>query len=157
MLAQSSPNVLRRRNNRSQHEKHKRTVSLQEMLQDDKSCQNIPEDVEDGDLNDSIATAAVTAKEAGRELFASLDKENREENIRSKVSRLQREITTEKEQQMELRIAFDECTDIESKQKYTLLIRKSEERSQALALLMIQYCAALNECLSIGEPQQVHL
>ncbi|XP_066911175.1 PDZ domain-containing protein 8-like [Clytia hemisphaerica] len=158
----ASPNVLRRRHKTSQEKppslsNHKRTVSLQDMIQEDNSCQNIPEDVDEGDLNDSIATAAVTAKEAGRELYASLDVDSREENIQSKVQRLQREITQEKEQQMQLRYSFERVEEIEAKQKFTLLIRKSEERSQALALLMIQYCAALNECLSNGEPKQVDL
>jgi len=90
-------------------------------------------------------------------LFASLEKEGREETIQSKVERLQQEITLEKEQQLELRHSFERTKDDESKQKIVIMIRKSEERSQALALLMIQYCAALNECLSSGETQQVYL
>ena len=48
---------------------------------------------------DYITTAAVTAKEAGRELFATLDEGSRETEVQGKVAKLQKEINIENAQQ----------------------------------------------------------
>ncbi|XP_057313553.1 PDZ domain-containing protein 8-like isoform X1 [Hydractinia symbiolongicarpus] len=147
----ASPNILQRR------KKMTRRVSLDDIIKQDKSCNSIPEDIEDAGLDDSITTAAVTAKEAGRELFASLDEDDRQSNIQTKVDELQIEVTAESVKQTELRKRIVLCDNMELQQKLQSLLRKSEERGQALALLMIQYCAALNECLTANESQQCDL
>ena len=141
----SSPNLLRRRNIKAINEEtnnHFNDVIME-----------AGEDKE----RDYITTAAVTAKEAGRELFASLDESSRESNIQGKVEKLQNEINIENEQGSSLRDQLSVCKNAERAQKIQMQMRKSEERNQALALLMIQYCAALKECLTMDEPQQCDL
>ena len=99
---------------------------------------------------DSIATAAATAKEAGRELYASLEKSERKHTIESMVQRLQQQIDDESRNQGSLRRHQELVEDPEKLEKITCSLRKSEERGQALSLLMIQYCAALQECFGEG-------
>lgn len=148
-----SPNLLRRRNVWQTRSFHTRNdVKSKE----NKFNDHLIDDVESKD-GDYISTAAITAKEAGRELFASLDENSRERNIQGKVEKLQHEIDIENEQATILRENLFICKDMEKKEQIQFKLRKSEERNQALALLMIQYCAALKECLAADEPQHCDL
>ena len=70
----TSPNVLRRRHKTSQekpHSNHKRTVSLQDMIQEDDSCQNIPE-VSHPFLSPTLHILPVPTKPKGHGILSSL-------------------------------------------------------------------------------------
>jgi len=138
-----SSNVLRRRNLSSK--KLSPTTENGNIFEEKENSVFLEEDNLENDVHDSIATAAVTAKEAGRELFASLEEEGRERSIQKKVEELQFEIQKENEKEAELRKMLP-TKDDGDQQKVKALILKSEERCQGLKLLMIQYCSALEEC-----------
>ncbi|XP_047126500.1 PDZ domain-containing protein 8 isoform X1 [Hydra vulgaris] len=108
-------------------------------------------------LDDSISRAKVTAKEAGRELCASLDEENRELYLQRKLEEFQKVILAERYNQEYLKETVNSTVQSKMKESAVEKLRKSEDRVQGLTLLMIQYGAALNECYVKSHPQQCDL
>eukprot|EP00794_Sanderia_malayensis_P006959 gene6959-7744_t len=103
---------------------------------------------------DSIATAAETAKKAGKEIFSRLDEEDKQEKLEKLVQKMQAEMDEENQKRTEFCEMLETVTDKEKRAKIQSLMRKSEERTQALSLMMIQYCTALKECLKTEESSE---
>ncbi|XP_077984594.1 PDZ domain-containing protein 8-like [Glandiceps talaboti] len=95
---------------------------------------------------DADALVVAAAKEMGKELFSNLPYEERKEKLNAMISKLQHEIDQESESRTDLFKEEKQCTDPKEKAKLNAYINKSDERLQALALLMLHYCAGLNDC-----------
>lgn len=100
----------------------------------------------------AIMRASERVREVGRELFSNLPLEARKSKLEDMMNKLQVEIDEENETLTEL---YDEKNKAkEKKQKAAAieaLLAKSEERSQALAMLMLQYCAGYQSCVEAEE------
>ncbi|CAH1777600.1 unnamed protein product [Owenia fusiformis] len=106
-------------------------------------------------LKSSEERAMSYAKEMGRELYMNLHPEERREKLDNMITKLQREIDRESEVRAELARSEREAGKT-SKQRSQIRIKiaKCDERIQALALLMLHYCAGLQHCMDQMEDQE---
>jgi len=95
--------------------------------------------------------ASERVREAGRELFSNLPLEVRKNKFQDMMDRLQVEIDEENETRTELYEERSKAKDRKKKVVVESLLSKSEERSQALAMLMLQYCAGYQSCVEAEE------
>ncbi|XP_033742229.1 PDZ domain-containing protein 8-like [Pecten maximus] len=97
----------------------------------------------------------MAAKEMGKELFAELSLEERKEKLDNMVMKLQKEIDKESENKTELLRLEQEVTDAAHKDNIYKRIAKSDEKVEALMMMMLHYCAGLQYCLDQeGEDRQ---
>lgn len=122
------------------------------------STEGIPDSSEDQlaqrkseiQANDFVK-ASERVREAGRELFSNLPLEARKNKLQDMMDRLQVEIDEENETRTELYEERSKAKDRKKKAVVESLLSKSEERSQALAMLMLQYCAGYQSCVEAEE------
>lgn len=89
----------------------------------------------------------MAAKEMGKELFAELSLEERKEKLDNMVMKLQKEIDKESENKTELLRLEQEVVDPAQKDSVQKQIAKSDEKVEALMMMMLHYCAGLQYCL----------
>lgn len=70
------------------------------------------------------------------------------------VSKLQQEIDEESDSKSELVRLEQECTDISTKKVLIEKIMNSDEKIEALMMLMLHYCAGLQHCLDQQEAEK---
>lgn len=104
-----------------------------------------------------IAKTSERVREAGRELFCNLPLEVRKNKLEDMMNRLQVEIDEENGTQTELYEKRRRAKDRKQKAVIESLLEKSEERSQALAMLMLQYCAGYQSCVEAEECDRYQL
>ncbi|KAJ7371991.1 PDZ domain-containing protein 8 [Desmophyllum pertusum] len=100
---------------------------------------------------DDFVKASERVREAGRELFSNLPLEARKNKLQDMMNKLQVEIDEENETRTEFIRAKEWGKGKEEKAVVESLLAKSEERSQALAMLMLQYCAGYQSCVEAEE------
>ncbi|XP_022804079.1 PDZ domain-containing protein 8-like isoform X2 [Stylophora pistillata] len=105
----------------------------------------------------AIMRASERVREAGRELFTNLPLEARKSKLEDMMNRLQVEIDEENETRTELYAQRSKIKERKQKVAIESLLAKSEERSQALAMLMLQYCAGYQSCVEAEELDSYHL
>ncbi|KAK3752616.1 hypothetical protein QZH41_018803 [Actinostola sp. cb2023] len=114
---------------------------------DDSAAKNNPVEQEKGEaVASDMVAASEQVKEMGRELFTNMAPDERKKKLQDMMAKLQVEIDEENETQTDLYVAKKRTKDKKLKAHFVSLIGKSEERSQALAMLMLQYCAGLQDC-----------
>ncbi|GAB6027659.1 hypothetical protein CHUAL_001900 [Chamberlinius hualienensis] len=91
------------------------------------------------------------AKEKGRELFANLSLEERKEKLNAMIGKLQAEIDIETENRSYLSEEERKASDPKEKTRANNRITKSNEKIQALAVLMLYYCSGLQNCQEVDE------
>ncbi|XP_064636736.1 PDZ domain-containing protein 8-like isoform X2 [Lineus longissimus] len=135
---------------------------------DDESSSNSSEDEEElmmlqklkeyqkgsHDKDELVVTAA---KQMGKELYSHLSLEERREKLDAMVTKFQNEIDTESENRAELARMEREATDSAQKSSIRSKIKKSDEKIQALAVLMLHYCAGLQHCLDNMEEERLKM
>ncbi|EDO37885.1 predicted protein [Nematostella vectensis] len=104
-----------------------------------------------------MEVASMQVREVGRELFSNLPFEARKKKLQEMMARLQVEIDEENETRTELYKNKKTSKDRKQKNYMDTLITKSEERSQALAMLMLQYCAGMQSCADAEEEESCQL
>ncbi|XP_070554395.1 PDZ domain-containing protein 8-like [Ptychodera flava] len=104
---------------------------------------------------DADALVVSAAKEMGKELFSHLEIHERKEKLDAMISKLQQEIDQESESRTDLFKEEKQCTDVKEKARLNTQINKSDERLQALALLMLHYCAGLHDCTEQEEREKL--
>lgn len=113
------------------------------------------ENVSDKENTKEEATAIMRAservREAGRELFSNLPLEARKSKLEDMMNKLQVEIDEENETLTELYDEKNKAKEKKQKAAIEALLDKSVERSQALAMLMLQYCAGYQSCVEAEE------
>ncbi|XP_071125870.1 PDZ domain-containing protein 8-like [Mytilus edulis] len=102
-------------------------------------------------LDEMVVTAA---KEMGKELYAELSLEERKEKLDTMVSKLQKEIDIESENKTEMIKEEMESVDSSQKEALQLKISKSDEKVEALMMMMLHYCAGLQYCLEEEEEER---
>ncbi|XP_078683133.1 PDZ domain-containing protein 8-like isoform X1 [Branchiostoma floridae x Branchiostoma belcheri] len=95
------------------------------------------------DVDTLIVTAA---KELGRDLYSELPQEERRQKLDAMINKLQQEIDMESEHKLELHREEKDAPDQQVRSKIAADLAKSEERLQALALLMLHYCSGWQNC-----------
>ncbi|XP_066288045.1 PDZ domain-containing protein 8-like isoform X2 [Branchiostoma lanceolatum] len=95
------------------------------------------------DVDTLIVTAA---KELGRDLYCELPQEERRQKLDAMINKLQQEIDMESEHKLELHREEKDAPDQQVRGKIAADLAKSEERLQALALLMLHYCSGWQNC-----------
>ncbi|KAK3100757.1 hypothetical protein FSP39_024793 [Pinctada imbricata] len=96
----------------------------------------------------------MAAKEMGKELFAELSHIERKEKLDSMVMKLQKEIDEESENKNELMKAKEETTDLNHKEVLKRQIAKSDEKVEAMMMMMLHYCSGLQYCLGQEEEEK---
>ncbi|XP_060074171.1 PDZ domain-containing protein 8-like [Ylistrum balloti] len=97
----------------------------------------------------------MAAKEMGKELFAELSLEERKEKLDNMVMKLQKEIDKESENKTELLRLDQEVSDPAHRDSIHKRIAKSDEKVEAMMMMMLHYCAGLQYCLDQeGEDRQ---
>uniref|UniRef100_K1PAR0 PDZ domain-containing protein 8 n=1 Tax=Magallana gigas TaxID=29159 RepID=K1PAR0_MAGGI len=89
----------------------------------------------------------MAAKEMGKELYADLSLAERKAKLDAMVSKLQKEIDEESENKRDLVKAEEETIDLAHKALLRNQIEKSEEKVEALMMMMLHHCAGLQYCL----------
>ncbi|XP_063242954.1 PDZ domain-containing protein 8 isoform X2 [Bacillus rossius redtenbacheri] len=83
------------------------------------------------------------AKSTGKDLYASLSLTERKEKINSMIVKLKAAMDAETQSRMQLAREEQENKDPETSTRVAFLIGKSDQRVQALAVLMLHFCAGL--------------
>ncbi|PNF14527.1 hypothetical protein B7P43_G15458 [Cryptotermes secundus] len=83
------------------------------------------------------------AKTTGKELYSSLSPPQRKDKINKMISKLKSAIDEETQLRMELAQKEQETRDPSEHTRIAFLIGKSDEKVQALAVLMLHFCAGL--------------
>ncbi|XP_069677414.1 PDZ domain-containing protein 8 isoform X2 [Periplaneta americana] len=83
------------------------------------------------------------AKSTGKELYANLSPPQRKDKINKMISKLKAAIDAETQLRMELAQKEQESKDPSEHTRIAFLIGKSDEKVQALAVLMLHFCAGL--------------
>ncbi|XP_021925331.1 PDZ domain-containing protein 8 isoform X2 [Zootermopsis nevadensis] len=83
------------------------------------------------------------AKSTGKELYSNLSPPQRKDSINKMISKLKASIDTETQLRMELVQKEQETKDPSEHTRIAFLIGKSDEKVQALAVLMLHFCAGL--------------
>ncbi|KAL5012622.1 hypothetical protein ScPMuIL_011173 [Solemya velum] len=96
----------------------------------------------------------MTAKEMGKELFAHLSLDERKKKLDATVTKLQLEIDAESEFKSNLLKREQETVDPLQRESIQNKIVKSEEKMEALMVLMLHYCAGLQHCLDQQEEER---
>ncbi|XP_021364623.1 PDZ domain-containing protein 8-like [Mizuhopecten yessoensis] len=97
----------------------------------------------------------MAAKEMGKELFAELSLEERKEKLDNMVMKLQKEIDKESENKTELLRMEQDVSDPAQKDSIRKRQAKSDEKVEAMMMMMLHYCAGLQYCLDQeGEDRQ---
>lgn len=104
-----------------------------------------------------MVRASERVREAGRELFSNLPVETRKNKIQDMMKRLQVEIDEENETRTELYERRSQAKEARKKAVIESLLAKSEERSQSLAMLMLQFCAGYQSCVEAEEQDMYQL
>nr|KAG5706282.1 hypothetical protein BaRGS_026064 [Batillaria attramentaria] len=102
----------------------------------------------DGTLDD---TAMNSAKQLGRQLFSQLDIGQRKARLDQLVNKMQAEIDQESANKVALTYDLQEAETDAARSAVKVAIAKSDEKMQALMLLLLQYCAGLQHCLDQEE------
>ncbi|XP_061183636.1 PDZ domain-containing protein 8-like [Saccostrea echinata] len=89
----------------------------------------------------------MSAKEMGKELYAELSLEERKAKLDAMVFKLQKEIDEESENKNELTKVLEESIDVAQKELLRHQIKKSDEKVEAMMMVMLHYCAGLQYCL----------
>lgn len=105
--------------------------------------------------HDEVVLSA--AKERGKELYSSLILEERKSKLNTMIAKLQEAINSEAENRTELARDEHDATDSTQKAKIAFLIAKSDERTQALAVLMLHYLSGLQHCFDQEEAENVNV
>ncbi|XP_041359228.1 PDZ domain-containing protein 8-like [Gigantopelta aegis] len=116
-----------------------------------KMIQDQQEKIKGQNVDELVVTSA---KQMGKELFAHLDVEDRKQKLDSMVSKLQQEIDQETENKMELCLAAKTETDLAQRQVLDIKMSKSDEKTEALMMLLLHYCAGLQHCMDLEEEQR---
>ncbi|XP_044176573.1 PDZ domain-containing protein 8-like [Acropora millepora] len=106
---------------------------------------------------DNITVASERVREAGRELFSNLPLDARKSKLDDMMNKLQVEIDEESETRTELYEKRSKVKDKKQKIAIESLLEKSEERGQALAMLMLQYCSGYQSCVEAEESDRYQL
>ncbi|XP_067124467.1 PDZ domain-containing protein 8 isoform X2 [Centruroides vittatus] len=125
-----------------------------------------PATLEEQDLNsiieqllamphDEVVLSA--AKERGKELYSTLLLEERKSKLNMMIAKLQEAINSEAENRTELARDEHDATDSSQKAKIAFLIAKSDERTQALAVLMLHYLSGLQHCFDQEEAANLNV
>ncbi|KAM7436009.1 PDZ domain-containing protein 8 [Porites harrisoni] len=104
-----------------------------------------------------MVRASERVREAGRELFSNLPVETRKNKIQDMMKRLQVEIDEENETRTELYERRSQAKEARKKAVIESLLAKSEERSQSLAMLMLQFCSGYQSCVEAEEQDMYQL
>ncbi|CAM1330040.1 PDZD8 (predicted) [Pycnogonum litorale] len=95
------------------------------------------------------------AKELGKELYSNLSVAERKLKLNAMISKLQSEISSEDTKRAELYARDKETTDLAMKTKIALLVGQSDEKTQALGVIMFHYIAGLRNCLEAEQAEQL--
>ncbi|CAD5119453.1 DgyrCDS8060 [Dimorphilus gyrociliatus] len=98
-------------------------------------------------FQDSEETAVIKAKEMGAELLADLPPDERRQKLDVMINKLQKELDEESERKTDFLQQQRICTDAFKKSKYGDIIQKSEDKIQAMSILMLHYCSGLQHAL----------
>nr|CAD7429133.1 unnamed protein product [Timema monikensis] len=83
------------------------------------------------------------AKSTGKDLYSSLSLQERRDKINQMIVKLKAAMDSETQSRMQLAKEQQERKDPETNTKIAFLVGKSDERVQALAVLMLHFCAGL--------------
>ncbi|ESO99108.1 hypothetical protein LOTGIDRAFT_173946 [Lottia gigantea] len=103
-------------------------------------------------LDEMVVTAA---KQMGRELFTHLSITERKNKLDHMVSKLQLEIDQETENKSDLNRTLHETLDQGQRQAIQQHLLKSEEKGDALMMLLLHYCAGLQHCLDQEQEERL--
>lgn len=101
-----------------------------------------------GTLDD---TAMTSAKQLGRQLFSQLDIAQRKARLDHLVNKMQDEIDQESANKVALSYDLQEAETEAARNAVKVAMAKSNEKMEALMLLLLQYCAGLQHCLDQEE------
>ncbi|XP_076446430.1 PDZ domain-containing protein 8-like [Babylonia areolata] len=104
-----------------------------------------------GTLDDAAINAA---KQKGRQLFSQLEVSDRKARLDQMVNKMQIDIDQETSNKILLTQQLQEADSHSSRAAVKLAITKSNEKIEALMLLLLQYCAGLQHCLDQEEEQR---
>ncbi|KAL3880384.1 hypothetical protein ACJMK2_032628 [Sinanodonta woodiana] len=99
-------------------------------------------------------TIVMKAKEKGRELFADLSLPDRKKKLDDMVTKLQQEIDKESEHKADLMRMEAEATERAHKVALRIKGEKSDEKMEALMMMIVHYCAGLQHCLDQEEEER---
>ncbi|KAK3576431.1 hypothetical protein CHS0354_025192 [Potamilus streckersoni] len=99
-------------------------------------------------------TIVMKAKEKGRELFTDLSLPDRKKKLDDMVTKLQQEIDKESEHKADLLRMEAEATERAHKKALGIQVEKSEEKMEALMMMIVHYCAGLQHCLDQEEEER---
>nr|CAD7206733.1 unnamed protein product [Timema douglasi] len=83
------------------------------------------------------------AKSTGKDLYSSLSLQERRDKINQMIVKLKAAMDSETQSRMQLAKEQQESKDPETNTKIAFLVGKSDQRVQALAVLMLHFCAGL--------------
>ncbi|PSN46042.1 PDZ domain-containing protein 8 [Blattella germanica] len=95
------------------------------------------------------------AKSTGKELYSNLSPPERKDKINKMISKLKAAIDTETQLRMQLAQKEQESKDPSEHTRIAFLIGKSDEKVQALAVLMLHFCAGLQHTQDQEEASKV--
>ncbi|KAK7097991.1 PDZ domain-containing protein 8-like [Littorina saxatilis] len=107
----------------------------------------------DGTLDDA---AMNSAKQLGRQLFVQLAVGERKARLDQLVNEMQIEIDQESTNKAVLTKRLKEAEPHSERRSAKLAVARSNEKIEALMLLLLQYCAGLQHCLDQEEEQRQH-
>ncbi|KAL4230668.1 PDZ domain-containing protein 8 [Mactra antiquata] len=122
--------------------------SLQGFDRDDDSDEEMKYRQPSYSLDDHVV---IEAKEKGKELYANLSLPDRKKTLDEMVTKLQDTIDKESEHKSELLKTSQEVTDPEIRRNIYQQMSKSDEKMDALMMMMVHYCAGLQHCLDQEE------
>nr|CAD7403184.1 unnamed protein product [Timema cristinae] len=95
------------------------------------------------------------AKSTGKDLYSSLSLQERRDKINQMIVKLKAAMDSETQSRMQLAKEQQERKDPETNTKIAFLVGKSDERVQALAVLMLHFCAGLQHAQDQEEANKV--
>lgn len=95
---------------------------------------------------ENMSSAINKVKRVGRELYPELSQTNRKIKLEEMINKLQSEIDEENENRVKLYGMKKQSKSLNSNSKLEQLIIKSEQKSESLKLLMLQFCSGLVTC-----------
>ncbi|XP_014665065.1 PREDICTED: PDZ domain-containing protein 8-like [Priapulus caudatus] len=107
--------------------------------------------IQGNDPNSELLASA--AKEMGKELHCNLPQEERKQKLNNRILQLQEEMKKETDHQEDVRRSRRGVTDPRAQEQLKEAARKSDDKVQALALMLLHYCSGLQACLAQEHPE----
>uniref|UniRef100_A0A914VZQ2 PDZ domain-containing protein 8 n=1 Tax=Plectus sambesii TaxID=2011161 RepID=A0A914VZQ2_9BILA len=106
-----------------------------------------------GTYNEHIISAA---KDLGRDLFADLSLADRKQKINEQIDKIQEEINETTRVRLVAMNSAKAATSQAERTEMTVEFNRLDDRLQALAVLMLHYCAGLQNCVDLEDSASIN-